>query len=70
MFNDSYKSAPCCGDECIYLGDNPDQPCWGQVMVVDEAGSVENHWWVHACEGHADLYNEDGEYVKEVANGN
>jgi hypothetical protein len=47
---DSYK--PCdCGDDCDYAKDN--EPCWGEVHVVQEI-TWEDGWdYEHACEGHS-----------------
>lgn len=50
----SYKQADCCrGVDCVLLDAYDDQPCWGQVTVVDEDYTEDDWWWVHACEGHA-----------------
>lgn len=58
--SNTYKKSGCCGDsDCILLGVNDDQPCYGQVSAMEEYDGT-NHWWVHICEGHWDY-----SYVKE-----
>lgn len=60
---------PCsgCGDGCWADGSSVDQPdsiwagpCWGQVEVIDEDYTEDDHWWIHGCEGHRDRW---GRYV-------
>lgn len=50
----SYKKADCCGDDCVMLDAYDDQPCWGQVTVIDEDYWDDDWCWVHACEGHVE----------------
>lgn len=62
----SYNPDACCGDACYKLGDNPNQPCWGNVAVIDEVELEDGDYaWVHACRGHEDYYY-GGEYKQEV----
>lgn len=50
---------PCkdCNEECHYGSD--ERPCWGRVEVVAEAcvNNCEDHYWIHACQGHVDLHD-------------
>jgi len=59
-----YKEAECCGADCEFLDCDDDQPCWGQVEVVDEEFSDDYEYsrWIHACQGHEDIYC-GGEYI-------
>ncbi len=59
----SYGEKKCCGAECPYLGMGYGT-CWGDVTVVDEDSCGDDHYWVHACEGHADM-RDGGKYVPE-----
>lgn len=55
--SNSYKLCNC-GEGCVAFESNPDQPCWGQVSAVDEVETSDGDWvWIHACEGHWDLYD-------------
>lgn len=54
---------PQCAGDCWADGSldyQPDAiwagPCWGQVEVIDEDYTDEDHWWIHGCEGHRDRY--------------
>ena len=57
-----------CGAECTYAlweesRENEYGLCWGEVTVVDEITYEDGDYgWVHACEGHRDLYF-GGEYI-------
>lgn len=45
----------CCGLACTW--GTPEEPCWGDVVVVDEEALGDDDWfWVHACEGHVDRH--------------
>ncbi len=47
------KYLPCsCGCDCGWLDGYPDQPCWGQVEVVEATPDQ----WVHACQGHIEMW--------------
>lgn len=64
-----YKSADCCPDEdCDWLGDNEDEPCWGQTTVTDEwwydDENGSDSGWIHACEGHSECY-EGKSYIRK-----
>ncbi len=62
----SYKQADCCVNcdcDCDYLNWYDNEPCWGQVTVVDEIYSDDDSWWIHACEGHAER-NDGGKYIE------
>lgn len=48
-------SQGCLGDDIYY-----DQPCYGEVVVIDEEWGEGWHDFVHACEGHRGGY---GTYV-------
>jgi hypothetical protein len=39
-----------CGAPCDFVRD--DEPCWGDIDVVDEIVYDDDYSWVHACEGH------------------
>lgn len=60
----SYKKSECCGANCDLLDCYDDQPCWGEVDVIDEDWTEDDWWWVHACEGHR-LYREGTAYIPE-----
>ena len=64
----TYKSATCCSEDCTYAhSSTEEEPCWGEVEVVDEVCTEDysDCWWIHACEGHRDLC-EGGKYIKEL----
>jgi hypothetical protein len=47
----------CCGADCVYEYDQAKYgQCWGRVQAVDEEYDDEDHWFVHACEGHYEMY--------------
>lgn len=53
-------------EKCRY--ENPSEPCWGPVELVDEDYDEETgeYSWVHACSGHCGCW--DGEpYVRNAA---
>jgi len=60
-----YKKATYCGNDCIYLDCDDDQPCWGQVEVVEEEYNEDYSycWWVYVCEGHIDIHDGMGTYI-------
>jgi len=68
MKSPSYKQASCCYHcDCDYLDTNDNEPCWGEVEVVDEIyyeDAPDYGGWVHLCEGHQAKYN-DGKYLPE-----
>ena len=41
----------CCGLACVW--GTPEEPCWGDVIVVDEEDRGDYWEYVHACEGHS-----------------
>jgi hypothetical protein len=49
----SYKPADCCPNTHCHSGYDSSRPCWGQTTVVGEDYTDDDHWWTHACEGHA-----------------
>lgn len=59
----SYRPAECCNAECPH--DREDEPCWGEVEVIDEHYTEDDSWWVHACQGHKGVY-EGHPYEPEV----
>lgn len=61
-----YKQATCCsGIDCCFLGENPEQPCWGQVKVVDnEYDGDGGEIYIHCCEGHEGM-TMGGEYIEK-----
>jgi len=62
--SDSYE--PChCGADCCLLGVHEGETCWGTVSAVDEQYTDDDHWWIHACKGHADPATYFGPYEKE-----
>jgi hypothetical protein len=62
----SYKPSTCCGAECFRYKGYPDEPCWGQVTVIEEETAGDDQWWIHACQGHQDCYcNPHGKYRPE-----
>lgn len=53
----SYNPAACCKTDCWKFDSNsPDDPCWGDVDVIDEEGG-EDWYWIHSCQGHKDEWN-------------
>jgi hypothetical protein len=52
-----YNPSACCNADCYALDSYDDEPCWGNVYVVDETYTEDDHWWHHACEGHADKWD-------------
>lgn len=55
--------AECCGASC-FAEHQQDQlgKCWGKVKVIDEEHNDEDHWWIHACQGHCEMYSGDMKY--------
>lgn len=37
-----------------------EEVCWGEVNVVDEEYTDDEHWWIHACQGHWSGYLNGG----------
>ena len=68
MADTAYRQCDC-GEDC-YIRDFEEEEregkCWGRVNVIDKIESEDDHSWVHACEGHRDLY-EVGKY-REATN--
>lgn len=56
----SYISGDCCPDCDCQMG-SESQPCWGECRVVAEEYTEDDHWWIHACEGHEDCWD-GGDY--------
>lgn len=65
MKSNSYNPNACCGADCNLLGNDPNEPCWGDVTCIDEIydEDAEDHFWLHLCKGHVDCY--DGKYAQE-----
>jgi hypothetical protein len=62
----SYNPSSCCGAHCFRYKGYPDEPCWGEVEVIEEEMDGDDWWWIHACQGHLDCYcNPDGKYRPE-----
>ena len=65
----SYNPKSCCGGHCFRYGSGDDEPCWGDVEVIDNLYDDENEEWLHSCKGHINMYPEwstyDGKYIKE-----
>jgi hypothetical protein len=57
----TYRRADCCGADCHY-GNIEGEPCWGKVELMDEVAVGDEYLWLHACQGHADVYCGDGPY--------
>jgi hypothetical protein len=58
--------AECCGASCFGDDlDDPMQPCYVKVVVIDEESSETDSWWVHACQGHRNGY---GTYIPRPDN--
>jgi hypothetical protein len=47
-----YNPDACCGDDCWAHELYVNQPCWGDVRVVDEEYTDDDYRWIHECEGH------------------
>lgn len=60
----SYEQCSCPSD-CYMLDieEDPNKPCWGEVRAIDEIDWGDDWSWVHACEGHASVY--DGDVYEE-----
>lgn len=51
--------------DCCFLDVRLDQPCWGQVTVVDcEYDGDGGEIFIHCCEGHEDM-TMGGGYIKK-----
>lgn len=62
MAEQSNVEACQCGEtRCDYIGIDP---CWGKIKAIDEFEADGEQVWVHACTGHADMY-EGGPYKPE-----
>ena len=67
-YGNDYESCGC-GDDCGMLNMNKDEPCYGQVDVVDEVEIGKDDWmWVHMCEGHAACKCHYGKYKPKSIN--
>ncbi len=57
--SESYRKSECCGGcDCDFLGENEDEPCWGQVTYTCvELG--EDLYPAHVCQGHQTKYWDD-----------
>lgn len=63
----TYNPDFCCGEDCYkfdFDDEQKTQPCWGKVRVVDEIRYGDDWNWVHACEGHYDMWD-GGSYKNE-----
>jgi len=59
----SYR--PChCKEDCFALDLHENEPCWGEVVAIDEMCSGDDYYFIHSCQGHKDKY-EGGEYIPE-----
>jgi len=47
-----YKSCVDGGD-CAWLNGDVNEPCWGQVLILDE--DCEGNW-IHGCQGHINTW--------------
>lgn len=62
---------PCdCGGECLRMGEDPNQPCWGQVVplewgLYDDNGNEYDTVSLHVCQGHS---HASESYVPEEVN--
>ena len=56
----SYGIKKCCNSDCYKLGENKNEPCWGEICAVDEIywGYDDDSSWIHSCEGHYDQYDD------------
>lgn len=63
----SYNPKSCCELDCwmLNVNDDPEQPCWGKVSAIDEIESFDGLVWIHSCEGHEEMWNDDGIYCEE-----
>ena len=59
------RVADCCGASCFGKDSDPLQPCYGEVVVIDEEYNDDDYWWVHACQGHRNGY---GTYIPSTGN--
>lgn len=60
----SYRPSECCNADCFHGSES--EPCWGEVVVVGEEYSQDDHWWIHVCQGHLECYDGDWKYRPEV----
>jgi hypothetical protein len=59
------QKAWCCGGTCFAQETHEtNEPCWGEVEVVDEEYNGDDYWWIHACEGHVGCWN-SGHYKEK-----
>lgn len=52
-----------CGAGCAWEGTDDKEPCWGEIHVVgeyEEEGNMFGWGWIHACDGHAGMWDGDG----------
>lgn len=61
----SYNPGACCNSDCFAYDDDRGK-CWGDVSVIDEVYSDTDYEWIHACEGHKEMWNNSiGKYIPE-----
>lgn len=63
MKDESYKTCQGCDADCPH--DSDEEPCWGEVKVIDEIYTDDDYYWVHCCEGHEDIWDKNGKYKKK-----
>lgn len=59
-YSKSYNPSACCGNDCTYdYLSTEEKPCWGDVEVVGEEcnSDYSDCWWIHACQGHINIYD-------------
>lgn len=60
MHEGDLKYEPCeCGADCWFRERSKEEPCWGSVYEIEELYDLDSGFydWVHACEGHEDVYH-------------
>jgi hypothetical protein len=62
----TYNPKACCNSDCYALdcNKNQDEPCWGDVEVIDEIVYDDDWSWIHACQGHKSCW-EGKPYIPE-----
>ena len=58
-----------CQSDCFKFGQNENEPCWGEVVAIDEvcyeADGEDDSYWIHSCQGHINMYESNEEYELE-----
>ncbi len=47
-----------CGASCDW--EDTGKPCYGKIEAIEELRSDDDFYWMHACEGHQNMYENKG----------